>query len=165
MKLFEYQAQKLLTKYNIPNPKGEVASTPDEVFNIVDKMNYSAVIKAQVLTGGRGKAGGVKLISSAEEAKAVSAKILKMTIKDNPVHKVLVTPTVDIRKEFYASIVVNRSEKEIDCIICREGGIEIEEIAENTPEKIHKIPVSEKIFEEKKMLLEMLSKIFDANIS
>ena len=100
MKLFEYQAQKLLTKYNIPNPKGEVASTQEEVYKIVDKMNYSAVIKAQVLTGGRGKAGGVKVISSAEEAKTVSAKILNMTIKDNPVHKVLVTPTVDIKKEF-----------------------------------------------------------------
>lgn len=134
MKLFEYQAQKLLTKYNIPNPKGEIASSPDEVFSIVNKMNYSAVIKAQVLTGGRGKAGGVKLISSADEAKKVSTKILNMTIKDNIVHKVLVTPTVDIKKEFYISIIVNRSEKEIDCIICKDGGIEIEEIAEKSPE-------------------------------
>ena len=165
MKLFEYQARKLLDDYNIPVPTGEVASSSDEVFRIVTKMSGKVVIKAQVLTGGRGKAGGIKLVSSAEEAKAASADILKMNIKDNPVHKVLVTPAIDIKKEFYISILVNRSDKTIDCIICNEGGVEIEEIAVTSPEKIHKISVSMEILSQEKKIMSQLTEIFDPRLS
>lgn len=161
MKLFEYQAKKLLKDYDIPEPGGQAASSADEAYEIVSKMNGKAVIKAQVLTGGRGKAGGVKIVSSALEAKSAAREILQMIIKDNPVHKVLVTSAVDIKKEIYVSIVVNSGEKRIECIISEEGGIEIEDTAVNAPEKIHKIPLSLEILSEEKKVVDQLAKIFD----
>jgi succinyl-CoA synthetase beta subunit len=114
MKLFEYQAQKLLEDCKIPVPGGKLATSAGEAFGIVDAMKTRAVVKAQVLTGGRGKAGGIKLVASPEEARSAAEKILHMTIKDNPVHSVFITPAVDIVKEMYVSIVLNRSDKRID---------------------------------------------------
>ena len=165
MKLFEYQAKRLLADFQIPVTAGETASNPDEVYSIVKKMDKAAVIKAQVLTGGRGKAGGVKIVSSPDEAKTVSENIFGMTIKGNPVHLVLVTPAIAITNEYYISIVINSSEKTIECIISEEGGMEIEEVASHNSEKIHTIHLSPEIFAESKPITIVLRKIFSEDVS
>jgi len=128
-------------------------------------MDKAAVIKAQVLTGGRGKAGGVKIVSSPDEAKTVSENIFGMTIKGNPVHLVLVTPAIAITNEYYISIVINSSEKTIECIISEEGGMEIEEVASHNSEKIHTIHLSPEIFAESKPITIVLRKIFSEDVS
>ncbi len=165
MKLFEYQAQKLLNDFDIPSPGGKVATTAEEAVEIMQKTGDRAVIKAQVLTGGRGKAGGIAVVSSAEEARSAAERILKMSIRDNPVHKVFVTPTIDVKRELYTSILVNSGEKTIECMICAEGGIEIEEIAATSPEKIHRIPLSSEVFIEDRIIMERLGKIFNAGLA
>ncbi len=161
MKLFEYQGQKLLDEYGIPVPGGKLAFSVDEAGAIMKEIGRKVVIKAQVLTGGRGKAGGVKVVSTEEEAKTAARQILGMKINDIPVNKVFVSPAVDIEKEFYVSIAVNSGEKRIECIVCEEGGIEIEEVAIKSPEKIHKIPLSRELLSDEKVIMKELIKVFD----
>lgn len=160
MKLFEYQAQALLKEYQIPVPGGKVAASPDDVYSIVSGMKGKAVIKAQVLTGGRGKAGGIKVVSSAPEAKTATQMILGLVIKDNPVHKVFVTPAVEIKKEIYVSIVLNSGAKRLECIISDQGGVDIEELADKHPKKIHKIPVSFEIIKQGTEIQSKLTPLF-----
>ena len=141
MNIHEYQAKEIFRDAGIPIPPGEIATTPEEAERIARKLGGTVVVKAQVHAGGRGKAGGVKLASSPEEARDVAAKILALTIKDLPVEKVLVTPAAEIATEAYAGIIVDRSSKRAVFMVSPAGGIDIEEVAEKTPEKIMRRPV------------------------
>ena len=136
MNIHEYQAKEIFRKYGIPIPPGEVASTPEEAEAIARKYGSTVVVKAQVHAGGRGKAGGVKLAKTPAEAKSVASQILKLTIKGLPVQKVLVTPAADIASEAYVGIIVDRGSKRAVFMASPAGGIDIEEVAAKTPEKI-----------------------------
>jgi succinyl-CoA synthetase beta subunit len=138
MKIHEYQARELLQAYGIPVPPGRVARSAAEAAEIADEIGLPVVIKAQVLVGGRGKAGGIKLARSADEVREAANKILTLTIKDIPVEAVLVARAVDIRKEYYLSVTVDRSSKNVVCILSASGGVDIEELAVREPEKILK---------------------------
>ena len=139
MKLHEYQAKGLLREYGIPVPDGSVASTPAEARSIARKIGGTVMVKAQVLVGGRGKAGGVKMATSPEEAEARARDILGMKIKGIEVTKVLVARAVDIASEFYVSLTVDRSARSVQCIASASGGMGIEEVAAREPEKIVRI--------------------------
>jgi len=139
--IHEYQAKEIFRKYGIPIPPGEVATTPEEAEKIARKFGTTVVVKAQVHAGGRGKAGGVKLAKTPEEAKTIAAQILKLSIKGLPVQKVLVTPAADIASEAYVGIIVDRASKRAVFMASPAGGIDIEEVAAKTPEKLLKHPV------------------------
>ena len=141
MNIHEYQAKDIFRKYGIPIPPGEVASTPEEAEAIARKFGSTVVVKAQVHAGGRGKAGGVKLAKTPAEAKRIAAQILKLTIKGLPVEKVLVTPAADIASEAYVGIIVDRASKRAVFMASAAGGIDIEEVAAKTPEKLLKHPI------------------------
>jgi succinyl-CoA synthetase beta subunit len=134
--IHEYQAKDIFRKYGIPIPPGEVATTPAEAEAIARKFGTTVVVKAQVHAGGRGKAGGVKLAKTPEDARNVAAQILKLTIKGLPVKKVLVTPAADIAREAYVGIIVDRASKRPVFMASPAGGIDIEEVAAKTPDKI-----------------------------
>ena len=136
MNIHEYQAKEIFRNYGIPIPPGEVATTPEEAESIARKFGTTVVVKAQVHAGGRGKAGGVKLAKTPAEAKSIAAQILKLTIKGLPVQKVLVTPAADIASEAYVGIIVDRASKRPVVIASPAGGIDIEEVAAKTPDKI-----------------------------
>jgi succinyl-CoA synthetase beta subunit len=139
--IHEYQAKEIFRKQGIPIPPGEVATTAADAEAIARKFGGTVVVKAQVHAGGRGKAGGVKLAKSPEEAREVAEKILRLTIKDLPVQKVLVTPAADIETEAYVGIIVDRASKKPVFMVSPAGGIDIEEVAAKTPEKIMRHPV------------------------
>jgi len=139
--IHEYQAKELLRKAGVPIPPGRVARTPDEASAIARDFGGTVVVKAQVHAGGRGKAGGVKLARTPDEAKMIAAKILGMQIKGLIVHQVLVTPAADIASEAYVGIIVDRAAKKPVFMVSPAGGIDIEEVAATTPEKILKLPV------------------------
>lgn len=141
MNLHEYQARTLLKAAGVPVPDGEVATTPDEVETIARAMGGVVVIKAQVHSGGRGKAGGVKLVENAAEARAAAEKILGMTIKGLTVNKVLVAPAVKITSESYVGIIVDRESQRPVIMVSPEGGVDIEEVAAKTPDKIFKLAI------------------------
>jgi len=141
MNLHEYQARQLLKTAGIPVPDGDVASSPDEVEAIARRLGTGVVVKAQVHAGGRGKAGGVKLAKDPAEAKAVAAKILGMQIKGLTVEKVLVAPAAQIASESYAGIIVDRESQRPVVMVSPAGGVDIEEVAAKTPEKIFRLPV------------------------
>ncbi|HMA25601.1 MAG TPA: ADP-forming succinate--CoA ligase subunit beta [Gemmatimonadaceae bacterium] len=141
MNIHEYQAKDILRKEGVPIPPGEVATTPAEVEAIAKQYGGTVVVKAQVHAGGRGKAGGVKLAKNPAEAKEIGSKILGMQIKGLPVLKVLVTPAADIASEAYVGIILDRASKKPVFMVSRAGGIDIEEVAATTPEKILKLPV------------------------
>ena len=136
MNIHEYQAKEIFRKYGIPIPPGEVATTPEEAEAIARRFGTTVVIKAQVHAGGRGKAGGVKLAKTPSDAKTIAAQILKLTIKGLPVKKVLVTPAADIASEAYVGIIVDRASKRAVFMASPAGGIDIEEVAAKTPDKI-----------------------------
>ena len=136
MNIHEYQAKEIFRKYGIPIPPGEVATTPEEAESIARKFGTTVVVKAQVHAGGRGKAGGVKLAKTPAEAKSIAAQILKLTIKGLPVQRVLVTPAADIASEAYVGIIVDRASKRPVFMASPAGGIDIEEVAAKTPDKI-----------------------------
>ncbi len=140
MKLLEYQGKELFRKQGMPVPRGVVATTPQEVEEAARGMGR-VVVKAQVQAGGRGKAGGVKVASTPEEARAVAERILGMEIKGLTVHKVLVEPALNIDKEYYAGIVNDRSSKRFVLMLSAMGGVDIEDVAVTDPEKIVKIPL------------------------
>jgi len=139
--IHEYQAKDIFRKYGIPIPPGDVATTPEEAEAIARKFGTTVVIKAQVHAGGRGKAGGVKLARTPEDAKSIAAQILKLTIKGLPVKKVLVTPAADIASEAYVGIIVDRASRRPVFMASPAGGIDIEEVAAKTPDKILRCPV------------------------
>jgi len=142
MKIHEYQARQIFRNYGIPVPDDVLCYTVGEVENAARELNCLTVVKAQVLAGGRGKAGGVKLARNVDEAVAAAKQILGMDIKGLTVEKVLVTKAADIEKEFYVGFVNDRNTKSVTLMASAEGGVEIEEVAKNTPEKIIKFPVN-----------------------
>jgi succinyl-CoA synthetase beta subunit len=141
MKLHEYQSKTIFSKYGIPIPKGRVAATADEAKQIAEELGGRAVIKAQVLVGGRGKAGGVKVAKNSDEAAEFAQQILAMEIKGLPVRKVLVDEAAAIATEIYFSITNDRAAKKPVMIASAAGGVEIEEVAAKTPEKIIKVHI------------------------
>ena len=141
MKLQEYQSKHVLAQYGIPVPQGEIATTPAEARAIAERLGGTVVIKAQVLVGGRGKAGGIKLASSLGEAEAAASAILGMEIKGITVKKVLVNPAADIRKELYLGMILDRARRRVVVMASSEGGVDIEEVAARTPEKIIQIAI------------------------
>lgn len=141
MNIHEYQAKEILRAHGVPIPPGEIARTPEEAEKIAAKYGGMVVVKAQVHAGGRGKAGGVKLAKDAAEAKKIASKILGMEIKGLTVHTVLVTSAADIAHEAYVGIIVDRASKKPVFMVSPAGGIDIEEVAAQTPEKILRLPV------------------------
>ena len=141
MDIHEYQAKKLFRDAGIPVPPGEVATTADEAEKIATNYGGNVVVKAQVHTGGRGKAGGVKLASSAAEAREHASRILGMSIKDLTVKKVLVTPVEDIEAEAYVGVLIDRATQTPMFMVSPEGGVDIEEVAATNPEAIRKLRV------------------------
>jgi succinyl-CoA synthetase beta subunit len=139
--LHEYQARTLLKTAGIPMFDGDVASTPSEAESIARRIGGTVVIKAQVHAGGRGKAGGVKLARSPAEAADYASQILGMTIKGLTVHKVLVVPAADIVTESYVGLIMDRETQRPVFMVSAAGGIDIEEVAAKTPEKILRLPV------------------------
>ena len=141
MNIHEYQAKEILRRYGIPVPPGEVATTPEEAESIARSLGGTVVVKAQVHAGGRGKAGGVKLAATPEEARAHAERILGMEIKGLKVEKVLVTPAEEITSESYVGVIVDRASKRPVFMVSREGGVDIEEVAATKPEAIRKLTV------------------------
>jgi succinyl-CoA synthetase beta subunit len=138
MKLHEYQSKQIFSRYGIPIPKGRVATTADEARSIANELGGRVVIKSQVLVGGRGKAGGIRLAKDPHEAEDVAAQILAMEIKGLPVRKVLVDEAAIISKEIYLGITNDRAARKPVMMASSAGGVEIEEVARTTPEKIIK---------------------------
>ena len=141
MKIHEYQAKDILSRFGIPVQPGRVATTPEEAEAIARDFGVPVVIKAQVYVGGRGKAGGIQFGDTPEEAKASAQRVLGMNIKGLTVEKVLVTPKVDIQEEYYLGIVLDRNSQAPVVMVSKAGGIDIEEVAATTPEKIIKYPI------------------------
>lgn len=147
MKLHEYQSKELFERFGVAVPRGEVTSDPAEAKIIADKFDGNVVVKAQVLMGGRGKAGGVKLFHDSDEAATFAKELIgkKLTSIQNPdgmvVDLVLVGELIDIAEEYYLSVLLERAEQKLVVMISKEGGMDIEEVAANTPEKIIKVLV------------------------
>lgn len=138
MKLHEYQSKQIFARYGIPIPKGRVATTADEARTIAIELGGRVVIKSQVLVGGRGKAGGIRLAKNPHEAEDTATQILAMEIKGLPVRKVLVDEAANISKEIYLGITNDRAARKPVLMASSAGGVEIEEVARTTPEKIIK---------------------------
>ncbi|MCB2180142.1 ADP-forming succinate--CoA ligase subunit beta [bacterium] len=141
MKLHEYQSKKLFAEFGVPIPKGDVATTPAEAKTIAKELGGRVVVKSQVLVGGRGKAGGIKLANSPEEAETVAEHILGLEIKGLPVRKVLIDEAADIQTEIYLGITNDRAAKKPVFMASAAGGVDIEEVAAKTPEKIIRIHI------------------------
>jgi succinyl-CoA synthetase beta subunit len=141
MKLHEYQSKQIFSKYGIPIPKGRVAASADEARAIAAELGGRVVIKSQVLVGGRGKAGGIRLAKDPHEAEEIATQILAMEIKGLPVRKVLVDEAASINKEIYLGITNDRAARKPVMMASAEGGVEIEEVARKTPEKIIKVHI------------------------
>ncbi len=141
MDLHEYQAKQLFAKFGVPTPQGKIAHTPDEAAAIAKELGGVVVVKAQVHTGGRGKAGGVKVAKSPEEARAAAEKILGMDIKKHIVHQVLVDPGADIKKELYFAVTNDRAARKPLFMASSEGGMDIEQVNRETPDKIIRVHV------------------------
>lgn len=141
MNLHEYQSKRVFARYGIPIPKGDVASTPTEAREIAGKLGGKVVVKSQVLVGGRGKAGGIKLAVDKDDAEAKADAILGMVIKGLTVTKVLVDEAADIKDEIYLGLVIDRARRRVVMMGSSEGGVDIEEVAANTPEKIIQVAI------------------------
>ncbi len=141
MNLHEYQSKRIFAKHGIPIPQGDVATTPAEAKAIAEKLGGAVVVKSQVLVGGRGKAGGIKLAKTPAEAEERAQEILGMDIKGLTVKQVLIDEASDIATEIYLGAVLDRSTRRVVLMASSEGGVDIEEVAAETPEKIIKVAV------------------------
>lgn len=139
--LFEYQARDLLASHGVPVLPGGVAETPEEAEAIAREIAAPVVVKAQVKTGGRGKAGGVKLADDADQAKARAQDILGLDIKGHITHRVMVAQASDIAEEYYFSYLLDRANRTFLAMASKEGGMEIEQLAVERPEALAKVPV------------------------
>jgi len=142
MKLHEYQSKQIFSRYGIPIPKGRVAATASEAKHIAEELGGRVVIKSQVLVGGRGKAGGIKVAKDPAEAEVLATQILSMEIKGLPVRKVLVDEAAAIDQEIYLGITNDRAAKKPVIMCSAAGGVEIEEVARTNPEKIIKLHIN-----------------------
>jgi succinyl-CoA synthetase beta subunit len=140
--LMEYQAKELFAKHGVTTTLGKVVTTADEARAAADEIGGVTVVKAQVKAGGRGKAGGVKIAKTSDEAASYAEQILALTIKDLPVNRVLVTPATPPVEEYYFSFLLDRSNRSYLCIASVEGGVEIEEVAKTNPDAVKKIPIA-----------------------
>lgn len=182
MDLHEYQAKDLFRQAGMPVPPGETVTTPEEAGAVAAKYGGMVVVKAQVHAGGRGKAGGVKLAKTPEEAQGYAADILGMEIKGLTVNRVLVTPAEDIDTESYVSVLVDRESQCPMFMLSAEGGVDIEEVAATNPEAIHKVMIDPRygllphqayrmatlLYQEKglvKQAAKVLTQLYDAFVS
>jgi len=141
MKLHEYQSKNIFSKYGVPIPRGRVTTTASEARQIAEELGGRVVIKSQVLVGGRGKAGGIRLAKSPKEAEELATQILGMDIKGLPVRKILVDEAANIDKEIYLGITNDRAARRPVIMASSAGGVEIEEVARTTPEQIVKVHI------------------------
>ncbi len=141
MDLFEYQARDIFEKYNVPVLKGLIADTPEQAQKAAAQIGGTVVVKAQVKIGGRGKAGGVKVAHSPEEAKQAAEKILGLDIKGHVVKRVMIAEGAKIAKEFYFSVILDRSNRTFLALCSVEGGMDIEQLAEERPDALAKVPI------------------------
>ena len=160
MKIHEYQAKQIFESAGIPVPQGRVATTVQDAVAIADEIGGPVMVKAQVHVGGRGKAGGVKYAENLEAAKIWSQRILGMDIKGLQVKKVLITEAVDITSETYLGIILDRATKKPVIMISAAGGVDIEEVADKTPEKIHKLAVDPRMGLQAYQARELAFKVF-----
>ncbi len=138
MNIHEYQAKEFFRAHGLNVPPGEVARSVDEAVALAERFGFPVMVKAQVLTGGRGKAGGVKFCETADDVRTHAGNILGMDIKGHTVRKVLVTPAVDIAEEYYLGLLVDRNSRRPLLMASAEGGVEIEQVAKENPEAILK---------------------------
>jgi succinyl-CoA synthetase beta subunit len=138
MKIHEYQAAEILRRAGLPVPGGYVTSRVEDAVQAAGKLGYPVVLKAQVLVGGRGKAGGIKVVRSPEELKEKYADLKQLTIKGYPVEKIFVVQGLDIHKEFYVAVTIDPAQNDVVVIASSEGGVDIEDVARNNPGAIHK---------------------------
>ena len=145
MNLHEYQAKALLRMYGVPAPDGIVARTVEEAKKALNVFSLPVVLKAQVHAGGRGKAGGIRMVKEASEIRPAAQAILELTIQDRPVEAVFITPAAHITQEAYLSLLIDRGERAVSFVGCAEGGVDIEATAEEAPEKVfkRKVPVAQ----------------------
>ncbi len=136
MKLFEYEAKDIAERFGIPRPKGMVVETPEEARRAFESIGGPVALKSQVLVAGRGKAGGIRFADSADEAYRVAEALLGSEIKGEMVSKLLVEERIKVKRELYAGFVINRTSKRYSYLASTEGGVDIEEVAERSPEKI-----------------------------
>jgi succinyl-CoA synthetase beta subunit len=141
LKLHEYQSKRIFADFGVPIPRGDVATTPEQARRIAARLGKRVVVKSQVLVGGRGKAGGIRLASHPDEVERVADQILGMNIKGLTVKKVLIDEAADIATEIYLGIVIDRARRRPVMMASAEGGVEIEEVARTTPERIVKIAI------------------------
>lgn len=141
MKLHEYQSKLIFAEYGVPIPQGRVAATASEAKQIAEELGGRVVVKSQVLVGGRGKAGGIRLARSADEAEELATQILGMEIKGLPVRKVLIDEAANIEREIYLGITNDRAARRPVMMASAEGGVDIEEVARKTPDKIIKVHI------------------------
>jgi len=141
LKLHEYQSKRIFAEYGVPIPRGDVAATPEVARQIAARLGTRVVVKSQVLVGGRGKAGGIRLADHPDEVERVADQILGMNIKGLTVKKVLIDEAADIATEIYLGIVIDRAKRRPVMMASAEGGVEIEEVARATPERIVKVAI------------------------
>src|SRR5437763_11063666 len=141
MDLLEYQGKQLFARHGVPVPTGRPASTVEEAVTAADEIGYPCVVKAQVQIGGRGKAGGIKIAKDRDEARANAEAILGMDIRGLTVHEVWVEGASEIASEYYASVIFDRSAKAPLVMLSTEGGMDIEEVAERSPQAIARLHV------------------------
>jgi len=142
MKLYEYEAKTILAKVGVPTPKGGLATNPKQAFEVAESLNPPFAVKAQVLVAGRGKAGGILFANSAAETEEITKKLLNMQIKGIPVKNVWIEEQINIQRELYFGITTDRFNRSYVAIASSVGGMEIEEVAAKTPEKIIKQPIN-----------------------
>jgi succinyl-CoA synthetase beta subunit len=145
VKLHEYQSKRIFAKYGVPIPNGDIATTPAEAQQVAKRLGGAVVIKSQVLVGGRGKAGGIKVAKDAHQAELLAEQILGMNIKGITVDKVLIDEAADIKEEIYLGIVIDRAQRKPVIIASASGGVEIEEVAKTNPEAIIRLPIDPQI--------------------
>lgn len=165
MKLHEYQAKALFREYGINAPEDRAVSTADAAVEAAEAFGLPVVIKAQVHVGGRGKAGGVKVVTEASEVRSTAEAILNLTIKELPVRKVMIAAALNIDKEVYLSLLLDRGERGLIYVGCADGGVEIEETAKTNPEKILKLSCThaELANPDEERLLAFAKQLFDDN--
>lgn len=161
MKIHEYQAKEIFAQYGIPVTRELLCYTKEEVLSATEKLGFPCVVKAQVLTGGRGKAGGVKLVKNAEEALKAAETILGMDIKGYKVKKVLVAEGIKFHSEVYVGLTIDRNSKSVILMASKEGGVEIEEVAKENPDAIFKFPIEADLRMPPFLARKMAFKLFD----
>ncbi len=160
IKLHEYQARELFQSYGIDVPWAKLTKSPQQAAEAMVTLGPTVMIKGQVLTGGRGKAGAIRKVGSPDKAQAAVKEILALKVKEYPVQQVLVTECIDIKKEYYLGITIDRDQESAVLILSEAGGVDIEEIAANKPDKIRRLTLSRTLLNSSEDLKQWLSQSF-----